>query len=146
MHCCIAWLVLTPALSMHAAPEPIPVVIDPDAVAVEHFVGYGAEWDPQATARAIVAGAGLADRYRKRLRRRHPVWGDGTLAAAARGIGAPVCRVRCDADYRDALALLLVALTDPNPFAIRRDDLYHRDRPAVKERDHGQYTGEGAQD
>ena len=99
-----------------------------------------------ATARAIVAGAGLADRYRKRLRRRHPVWGDGTLAAAARGIGAPVCRVRCDADYRDALALLLVALTGRDPFAIRRDDLYHRDRPAVKERDHGQYTGEGAQD
>ena len=99
-----------------------------------------------ATARAIVARAGLADRYRKRLRRRHPVWGDGTLAAAARGIGAPVCRVRCDADYRDALALLLVALTGRDPFAIRRDDLYHRDRPAVKERDHGQYTGEGAQD
>ena len=49
----------------------------------------------------LVMRAEAADRYRRRLRRAHPDWGDGTLAAAAGRVPAePFCD---DPDYLDAL-------------------------------------------
>ncbi len=53
--------------------------------------------------------AAAADRYRKRLGRVHPAWGDGTLAAAARaeGGGELAEPVLCDAGYLDALLRVL---------------------------------------
>ena len=48
MHAGLFCLVFVPALSLNASPEPVAVRINPDAVAVERFVGFGAEWDPRA--------------------------------------------------------------------------------------------------
>ena len=68
------------------------------------------EDDRAATAARIVGQACLADRYRKRMGRRHPVWGDGTLSAAARAGPIVAASGWCDRDYRAALALMLAAL------------------------------------
>ena len=66
--------------------------------------------DRAATAARIVARASVADRYRKRLGRRHPAWGDGTLSAAARSAALGARSGHCGPDYRRALMLVLAAL------------------------------------
>lgn len=48
MHAGLVCLVLAPAFALNASPEPVAVRINPHAVAVERFVGFGAEWDPRA--------------------------------------------------------------------------------------------------
>lgn len=69
--------------------------------------------DMAECAAGLVAAARLADRYRKRLRRRHPVWGDGTLAGACGAYGGAAAPRTCDTAYRRALALVLAALDAP---------------------------------
>ncbi|MCF7700338.1 hypothetical protein GLR48_13595 [Loktanella sp. M215] len=66
--------------------------------------------DRAATAVRLVGQACVADRYRKRLGRRHPAWGDGTLSAAARAGPMVAASGWCDRDYRAALAVMLAAL------------------------------------
>lgn len=59
----------------------------------------------------MFARAAAADRFRKRLGRVHPAWGDGTLAAAARagagGRGAAAEAFLCDPRYLDGLLRVL---------------------------------------
>ena len=58
----------------------------------------------------ILAEADIADRYRKRLRKWHRAFGDGTLAAAARGHAMVPPRRCSDRDYMACLAMVLEAL------------------------------------
>lgn len=69
------------------------------------------DWPPAERSAALdvlVARADAADRFRRRLGRRHPLWGDGTLAEAAGRVRAePFC---ADPDYLDALLRVLMLL------------------------------------
>jgi len=56
----------------------------------------------------IVTSADIADRYRKRLRKPHPIFGTGTLESASGGSHMPARF--CDAHYRACLRDLLDAL------------------------------------
>ncbi len=58
--------------------------------------------------RLIVTAADIADRYRKRLRKPHPIFGTGTLASAAGG--AQTTASHCNAQYLACLRDLLDAL------------------------------------
>ncbi|MFZ3582323.1 hypothetical protein ACOI1H_09160 [Loktanella sp. DJP18] len=102
--------------------------------------------DDRATAAvAIVAGASLADRYRKRSFRRHVIWGDGTLAAAACACAQPVRPSRCDAAYRNALGCILTALAHPSPFDFSAGTLYVRNTRPVGDDDDGKDKSEPSQ-
>lgn len=57
---------------------------------------------------ALLARAEAADRYRRRLGRAHPAWGDGTLAAAAGPV--PPEPFADDPDYLDALGRVVAVL------------------------------------
>ncbi|MFL4471499.1 hypothetical protein ACERZ8_17050 [Tateyamaria armeniaca] len=63
-----------------------------------------------AMARRLVAAAEIADAVRQSSGARHPEFGDGTLAAAARHAGMADERTICDPDFAHALILLLLAL------------------------------------
>lgn len=58
----------------------------------------------------MIHEAEAADRYRKRLGRVHPVWGNGTLEAAARGHPLAAAAGLGDAAHLACLALALEAL------------------------------------
>lgn len=58
----------------------------------------------------LLSDADTADRYRKKLRKTHPVLGDGTLAGA---ISAPPDMpnpMSCDAAYMEALRVIVEAI------------------------------------
>ena len=59
--------------------------------------------------KAAVLGARLADRYRIATGRSHPDWGNGTLIGA---FGTVIVPDYCDADYLQAMAVVVRALTD----------------------------------
>lgn len=64
-----------------------------------------------ALAERLVAQAEAADRYRKRLGKAHPFWGNGTLMAAALGRGSlPPERRMDDRDYAECFVLVLETL------------------------------------
>ena len=63
----------------------------------------------------LIAQADAADRYRKRFGRAHPLWGNGTLMAAARRIPLPKEPPLHDPDYADCLILVLSALAQRRP-------------------------------
>lgn len=63
-----------------------------------------------SVARAIIQTADIADRYRKRLGRAHPVFGDGSVGAAARRYPLAPLPDYCNARYCGALAVFLAAL------------------------------------
>lgn len=73
-------------------------------------------WQPERAeaAREIVHRARMADAHAKRLRRPFGRWGTGTLAEAARSLGAPRPPGPCGSDYRAALRLILDAVDDHN--------------------------------
>ena len=58
----------------------------------------------------MVDEAEAADRYRKRLDRAHPLWGNGTLEAAARNRPLAAPKSLSDSDYLSCLAIVLDAL------------------------------------
>lgn len=69
---------------------------------------------PQARfdrARGLLKEAETADRFCRDSGARHPDFGDGTLAAAARHAGLAVEPAICDPDFAHALILVLSALT-----------------------------------
>lgn len=73
---------------------------------------------------AIFARAEAADRYRKRLGRVHPAWGDGTLAAAARpAADEPLAD---DPAYLDAQLRVLTCLAHRRGIACPGLPLYAR--------------------
>ncbi|WP_172295807.1 hypothetical protein [Pseudoruegeria sp. HB172150] len=55
----------------------------------------------------LMRAAGWADRFRRHHRRAHPVWGDGSLMAAALSEGPPPEPSLEDADYCLCLAQVL---------------------------------------
>jgi hypothetical protein len=69
--------------------------------------------DPQARARLatrLLREADAADRFLRRHGTRHPRYGDGTLAAAARHSGLVPDPAICDPEFARALMLVLHAL------------------------------------
>ena len=58
----------------------------------------------------LLAQADLADRYRKRLGRAHPIYGTGSLMSAALGWPVGPRRRVYDASYCAALIVVLTAL------------------------------------
>ena len=69
--------------------------------------------DPQARAplaRRLLRDADAADRFLRRYGARHPRFGDGTLAAAARHSGLVSDPAICDPEFARALVLVLHAL------------------------------------
>ncbi|PYE85726.1 hypothetical protein [Pseudoroseicyclus aestuarii] len=65
-----------------------------------------------ALAGRLILRAHAADKWRKRLRRPHPLWGDGSLMAASMRAPQAGWRGRFDADWCAALAVLLAALAE----------------------------------
>ena len=63
-----------------------------------------------AEAARLVAETEAADRYRKRVGRSHPLWGNGTLEGAARGRPLAEPRSMSDTDYLSCLAVVLDAI------------------------------------
>jgi hypothetical protein len=61
----------------------------------------------------IVAEARAADRFRRRTGRWHPLWGDGTLEAAARARPLAPQPVWGDRAHLSCMALVLAALLEP---------------------------------
>lgn len=101
--------------------------------------------DRASAACRIVAGARLADLYRKRMRQCHQVWGDGTLVGAALAVGVPVPPHRCDGAYRHAMVTLLCALDQHGSFDLCQTVLYWQRSGTVEGYGHGQHTGKIAQ-
>lgn len=64
--------------------------------------------DRQVLARHVLERAGHADKYRKRLKRPHPRWGDGTVASATRGFPRAS---RCGFDNSEYCVCFETALT-----------------------------------
>jgi len=60
--------------------------------------------------RALLLRAEAADRYRKRYRRAHPRWGDGSLMAAALAGAPPPASGLDDPAFAGALAAALAGL------------------------------------
>ncbi|GGG64206.1 hypothetical protein GCM10011415_08420 [Salipiger pallidus] len=67
----------------------------------------GQRWQ---VARKMVCEADAADRYRRRIGRTHPQWGNGTLRSAALARGTGPERRLDDPEYIDCLILVLEAL------------------------------------
>ncbi|MCX7645466.1 MAG: hypothetical protein N2Z62_09265 [Rhodobacteraceae bacterium] len=63
-----------------------------------------------AEAARMLVEAEAADRYRKRVGRSHPVWGNGTLEGAARSRTLVEPRPLSDREYLSTLALVLDAI------------------------------------
>ncbi len=62
---------------------------------------------------SLVEKAHAADRYRRRFGRLHPLWGNGSLMAAALGAGAaPGEPFLADTDHLEAMAAVVEALLD----------------------------------
>ena len=66
-------------------------------------------------ARALVRNACVADRFRENKGVRHAQFGDGTLAAAARGAGMIAEPTKCSPDFAKALILVLQVLVERGP-------------------------------
>lgn len=75
-------------------------------------------------AEQIVARARIADRFRKHLGRRHPVFGDGTLFAAAAVWAKVPVQARCDRAYLGCLFILSDVLAPKERFDLQPLALY----------------------
>jgi serine O-acetyltransferase len=102
-----------------------------------HLLTLAAPDRPKACAR-LMAQADAADRYRKRMGRAHPLWGNGTLMARALGLPhQPEPRLQ-NPDYASCLILALTTLTqrppqNPRPLTALRlasppEMVYHRSK------------------
>jgi hypothetical protein len=60
----------------------------------------------------LVHAADIGDRYRKKLRRIHPLFGDGTLTSAAQEQPRRAHPRHCDRSYRACLQIVLAALAE----------------------------------
>ncbi|WP_246107328.1 DUF7742 family protein [Puniceibacterium confluentis] len=63
-----------------------------------------------AAASRLLARADAADRYRRRFRRAHPDWGNGTLVSLTSSAPLPIQPDLRDADYAACLIAVLRAL------------------------------------
>ena len=62
----------------------------------------------------LVQNAHNADKYRKRLGKRHPSWGDGTLSGACQQYRTYQTPHHCSRDYLHALSVLITVLRARN--------------------------------
>lgn len=60
----------------------------------------------------ILCEADWADRYVRKLGRRHPAWGNGTVVAAANSRALAPERSVSDPEYRDCLMIVLQGLSE----------------------------------
>ncbi len=58
----------------------------------------------------LIWQADAADRYRKHIGKSHPIWGNGTLEAAARGHSLAEAKQLSDNDYLACLGVVLDGL------------------------------------
>jgi hypothetical protein len=95
-------------------------VLHGDLVAMaRHLLTLPPDQRPAACARALDQ-ADAADRFRKRLGRAHPRWGNGTLMARARSIALPREPALCDPAYAACLILVLQTLITRRARAARQ--------------------------
>jgi len=69
----------------------------------------------RTTMHAMLTRARWADAYRKRLGKRHPFWGDGSLGGAARTQSIPPEPPLSDAAYQGCLAMVLMCCLFDKP-------------------------------
>jgi hypothetical protein len=83
-----------------------------DVMALARALQAAPDSDRIEVGQLVMMHADVADRFRKRFARRHPLWGDGTLEAAARASGlAPASDLRNPA-FRAAFGLALRAIDE----------------------------------
>ncbi len=116
-----------------------------DLIMAARVLGSLPQTTRPAAALAMVRGARLADRYRKRLRKRHALWGDGTLAAAA----LAVLGHRTGADRRCGTdpglqQILRGAIVAPAGFDLCRCILYAWEDTSPKGHRHGRTANKPA--
>ena len=85
----------------------------------------------------IVVRAWTADCYRKRLKCRHPVFGDGTLTAAAAAWVKVPARARCDSAYLGCLCTLASILAPKERFDLQPVALYRSKTVPYEGQGHG---------
>lgn len=88
-------------------------------------------------ARTVVARAAIADRYRKHLRCRHPVFGDGSLTAAAQDCRKVQVPARCDRAYLACLGALAEILAPKERFDLPQSALYRSQTAPHEGHGHG---------
>lgn len=85
-------------------------VLHGDVVAAARALLAVAEADRDALSERMLDEAGWADACRKRTGRAHPVWGDGSLMAAALRRGPPPEPLLNDTEYCTCLIRVLEAV------------------------------------
>jgi len=75
----------------------------------------------------LIRSAHVADKYAKRLKKLHPVWGDGSLRAAALARGAAGQEACCGPQYQAALVSVVHALARWRGRTCARTGLHPRD-------------------
>ena len=89
------------------------MITDGDPAAAARMVLCRSAEIQHATVISCLERAHAADRFRKRLHRPHPLWGNGSLMAVVLGEeGAQSAPYRCDTDYLRALAVVIDTLID----------------------------------
>ena len=101
------WRNLTGGASTRIDPRTGSLVLMPASARVLLCLPSGRRWQ---AAQELVARAEAADRYRRRLGRTHPGWGNGTLMAAAMARPMAPGHRPDHPDYADCLMLVLDAL------------------------------------
>lgn len=102
-----------------------PLLIADLLVAAKAVLGVPASLRPLLAER-LLDRADAADRYRRRMGRLHPGWGDGTLSAAAQAVPAGNSVALSNPDAAEALSLVLLALAKR-----RREGLVRRGGSAI---------------
>ena len=95
-------------------------ILHGDLVAMaRHLLTLPPDQRPAACAQALDQ-ADAADRFRKRLGRAHPRWGNGTLMARARVIPLPREPALCDPAYAACLILVLQSVMQRRAHALKQ--------------------------
>jgi hypothetical protein len=85
-------------------------LLPPDLDLLTRFLMAHPSQDRTALTFGLLDQADIADRYRKRTGRRHPVHGDGSVHTLALAGGRVAPAVFCDSGYLDCMATLLAAI------------------------------------
>ncbi len=82
-------------------------VAPPDLTVVARMLKALPEAGRAGAMQRLISEAEAADRYRKRVGRAHPRWGNGSLEAAARGHALAPEQSFSDTDYLACMAVVL---------------------------------------
>lgn len=83
-----------------------------DVTAAARFLMTLPEAERRVAARRLLVLAHWADHYRKRSGRAHPVWGNGSLAAAIPAVALPAEPRLSDLGYVRCLSTVIEAVLD----------------------------------